>query len=297
MSEHRIESMDIGLIVIALLSIGTAAVLVEYAAASAVALAFWRCSAASVVLAPQGFGSAKLRHAVAARWRWIVLAGVALGVHFAAFLGSLEMTSTATSVTLVSTAPVFVIGWRWFRGQPASSRTMIAAGLAFAGVLVLAGNDFSSGSLNGALLAVVGAVAIAVYLLVGDHLRPELPTTSYVAAVYGVAAATMLPVALVTGRALLGFDRTTWLAIAGLVIGPQLGGHTTFNFLLGRIGSVLVSLVVLADPIVSSSLTWLVFGEIPPALAWIGTPLVLLGLGLAITETAGSRVARDGPDR
>ena len=282
--QQRIESLDLGLIVVALLSIGTAAVFVEYATASAVALAFWRCSIASVVLAPSGLRSSKMRGEVVERWPWILLAGVALGLHFATFLASLEKTSTATAVTLLSTAPVFVIAWRWLRGRPVNKRTIVAAALALTGVIFLAGADFGSGSISGAILALIGGASIAIYLLVGDHLRSTVPTASYVAAVYGVAAVTMIPVAVIGGRSLTGFDRTTWLAIAGLVIGPQLGGHTTFNYLLGRIGSVLVSLVILADPIVSSALTWLVFGEVPPAIAWIGTPLVLLGLALAIRD-------------
>ena len=74
------------------------------------------------------------------------------------------------------------------------------------------------------------------------------------------------------------------------MIGPQLGGHTIYNYLLGRIGTVVLSLVLLADPIVSSLLTWLTFSEVPPTAAWVGTPLVLAGLALAIREQRPGRV-------
>ena len=103
-------------------------------------------------------------------------------------------------------------------------------------------------------------------------------TAGYAAGVYAIAALTMVPLALVADIGLIGFDRRTWLAIGGMVLGPQLGGHTVLNLLLGRIGSVLVSLSLLTEPIVASIATWIIFEEVPPATAWWGSPIVLFGL-------------------
>jgi drug/metabolite transporter (DMT)-like permease len=282
--------------VIAVVSIASSAVLVEYAIAPAVALAFWRCLGGAVILAPRVVAEPAALAQVKGVWHWLVAAGIALGLHFATWLASLEMTSTAASVTIVSTAPMFVVGWHWLRGRRTGSMTVLGVVLAVGGVGVLAAGDLvTSDVLDGADgdgLALVGAACMAGYLLIGDRLRSELPTTIYAPVVYAVAAATMVPIAAIGGRSLTGFDTTTWLAIGGMIIGPQLGGHTVLNLLLGRIGSVLVSLALLSEAIVASALTWLVFDEIPPALAVVGTPLVIVGLALAIRD---AQLERAGP--
>ena len=283
--------MDRGLMAIAVVSIASSAVLVEVAAASAVALAFWRCLGGALLLAPaaarSGISLAQLRRCQVP----LLLGGLSLGLHFATWLASLERTSTAASVTLVTTAPVFVVAGTWLTGRRPSSRTLVAVAIAVVGAVVLTGGDLirNPGSVDGDLLALTGAVCMAVYLLVGDRLRSDLGTASYAAPVYAIAAAALIPIAFVGGVALTGFDSHTWLAVGAMIIGPQIGGHTVLNHLLGRIGSVLVSMILLAEPIVASLLTWIFFGEVPPSTAWIGAPIVLLGMGLAITATQSAR--------
>lgn len=285
--------VDGALLVVAVCSIASSAVLVEYAAASSVALAFWRCLGGAVLLAPAALrtlGSFRLGPG----GPLLVVAGAALGVHFATWLASLERTSTAASVTLVSTAPLFVVLGNWLIGRRPGRRLVVAVVVATVGAVVLAIGDLvrDPGSLDGDALALVGAVAMAVYLVAGSQVRSRLGTAGYAAPVYLVAAISMMPVALLGERPLTGFDQTTWLAIGGLIVGPQLGGHTVLNLLLGRLSSVVVSLSLLSEPIAASTLTWLIFAEVPPAWAWVGTPIVIGGLALAVTS--GPAVVRDG---
>lgn len=277
--------IDGALLGVAVCSIASSAVLVEYAAASSVALAFWRCLGGSLLLAPAAARTGGGITTIRSSGPLVVVAGASLGVHFSTWLASLERTSTAASVTLVSTAPLFVVLGNRLMGRRPERRLVVAVLVATLGAAVLTLGDLlgDPGSLDGDALALAGAVAMAVYLVTGAHLRTRLGTAGYAAPVYLVAALTMVPVAIVGDRALTGFDGTTWLAIGGMVIGPQLGGHTVLNFLLGRLGSVVVSLTLLSEPVAASALTWLVFSEVPPVWAWLGTPIVIAGLALAIT--------------
>lgn len=275
---------SVGLLAVAVLAISSSAVMVRWAEASAVALAFWRTVGGSIVLAPFAARSAS---GSAVRHPWFVLgAGVALAVHFASWLASLEMTSIAASVTLVSTAPLFVALLQWaFGGTRPPRRTWLAIAITIVGVGIITGGDRSIGStgtsgeeLAGNLLALLGAVSMAVYLVLGQRARAELGATDYAARTYAVAAVTLLPVALVTQASLLGFDSQTWLVILAMILGPQLAGHTVLNALLRRLGSLTVSLALLAEPVGASLLAWLFLDEAPPAVAWIGGPIVLAGL-------------------
>ena len=64
-----------------------------------------------------------------------------------------------------------------------------------------------------------------------------------------LAGAAILTAVLATGSALVGFDGTTWLAILGLLLGPQLLGHTIFNQVLNQVPATTVAVVVLSEPI------------------------------------------------
>ncbi|MCP5025073.1 MAG: DMT family transporter [Actinomycetia bacterium] len=286
---HPPRPTEIGLLAVAILAISSSAVLVSWITASALALSFWRTFGGAILLTP----SARASGEKPARTTWVLLAasGLALAVHFTTWLASLRMTSVAASVTLVSTAPAFVAVYRRLRGIPVSRRQWAAIGLALLGVVVITGGDagavgdsFDREALRGDALALTGAVAMAVYLLLGERLRRDLSTPAYAARTYGVAASALLVAALVSGIELVGYDRTTWLAIGAMVLGPQLAGHTVLNHLLARIGSVAVSLSLLAEPVGAALLTWLFFADVPPVAVWLGAPLVLAGLALVVTE-------------
>lgn len=286
-------------LVMAVLAISSSAVLVRWADAPAVALAFWRTlGGAAILLASSSrVGSLQARTPrstpTAADWRLMVVAGLALAVHFGAWLASLELTSVAASVTLVSTAPVMIAGWSLVRGLSPSTNTWWAIGLAVAGTVIITlgpsmlGTDSSStvdrtNPVLGNALALVGAAAMAVYLMAGAAVRRRLSTSVYASRTYAVAAGALLVVSLLFGVELVRFDLGTWLVIGAMIAGPQLAGHTGLNHLLERLGSITVSLVLLAEPVAASVLAWLLLGEVPPAAALLGAPLVIAAVALRL---------------
>ena len=281
----------------AVLAISSSAVLVRYADTSAISIAFWRTAGGALILAPAVRRTARrLRRR---QWLGIAAAGAALAVHFAAWLTSLELTSVAASVTLVTTAPLFVALLLTFTGRRPGPVTWAALGLAAIGSAVITGGDaidpgaWEGTALQGDALALVGAVAMAVYLVIGDRLRTSLSTAAYAGPTYAVAAGG-LAVAVALGPAgFSGYDATTWLAIGAMILGPQLAGHTVLNHLLERLGSVSVSLALLLEPVGAAILVWLLFEEVPPLAAWIGGPLVMAALAVQIS--GGRRRDAGGP--
>jgi drug/metabolite transporter (DMT)-like permease len=286
---------------VAVVAISSSAVLVRWADADPVALAFWRTLCGGLILAP-----AAVRAGVrpsGAQWLWILVAGVALGAHFGTWLASVEMTSIAASVTLVSTAPLMVAVALTVTGRPLGRRTWLAIALGLIGAMIItlgpssepvvepapADGPLPGNPALGNALALIGAATMALYLVVGDHLRTGLTTAAYAARTYGVAAATTLAVALATGVELFGYDRATWLTIGAMVVGPQLAGHTALNYLLGRIGSVSVSLALLAEPLGAGLLAWLAFRELPPIAAVVGGPLVVAAVALRVLDQRSDR--------
>jgi len=288
--------------VVGVVAISTSPILIRLAAVPALALAFWRCLAGAAVLAPF---ARRGRAGRLARGDLALLgaAGVFLAAHFALWNASLALTSVGAATTLVSCTPLFVgIGAR-FLGEAPGRRTWAGIALATVGAVVIGVSDALAGPVAGAqatgasgllgdVLAFAGAAAVAVYLLIGRVMRQRLPVSTYAASVYGTAAAVLLPACLLTGSSLGGYAAGSWLAVAGVVIGPQLLGHTVFNSLLTSVSATVVSVVLLIEPVGATALAWLLFHELPAAGFWVGAPLVLAGSWLAIIgEQAGPEAA------
>jgi drug/metabolite transporter (DMT)-like permease len=278
-------------LVVGVLAVSSSAVLVRVADAPALALSFWRCALGALALAP--FALRARRRAAPlerAQWRQLAGAGVALAVHFALFISSLSFTSVASSTLLVTMSPLFVgAGAALLLAEPPPRRTWAGMGLAMGGAVVVAladvaGTRLDGRALLGDALAFAGAIAVAGYLLVGRVARRRLPVSVYAGAVYGIAAAVLAVASLASGAALSGFDRMTWLAIAGLVVGPQLLGHTVFNTLLSSVSATVVAVVVIAEPLGATLLAWWLLDEGPTAAFWLGAPLLLAGVYLAATS-------------
>ena len=273
-------------LLIAILAVSSSALLVRWADTNPVGLAFWRTLAGAVIL-----GLAARRASpgpTRQQWPFLLVAGLALGIHFSSWLASLELTSVAASVTLVSLAPLIIVFALAASGRPPGPRAWVAVALALVGTVIITAGDIGGDreALIGDGLALVGAGALAMYLMAGDRLRSSLPTSVYASRVYAVAACSLVPALVVFRIPVWGYDRTTWLAILAMIAGPQLAGHTLLNLLLKPLGSLAVSLALLVEPIGATLLVWLALGERPPPAAAIGAPLVLAGLALHLLSGA-----------
>lgn len=257
--------------------------------APALAVAFWRTFFGAAVLAPFGWRAQRRSGTALTRRRHQQLAasGFALGLHFGLFQGSLALTTVASAVTLATMSPIFVAlgGW-WLLKEPSDRRTLVGMSITILGAVTIGlgdvtGIELGLRALVGDLMAFGSALAVTGYLLIGRVARRDTPATTYSAIVFGWAATGLLAVCLLTGTTLTGFDGTTWLALAGIVAGPQLLGHTIFNALLSTVPATTVSIVVLSEPVGAGLLAWLLFTELPSPLFALGAPLVLVGVVIA----------------
>jgi drug/metabolite transporter (DMT)-like permease len=289
------------LLVLGVVAVSSAAILARVAVAPALALAWWRTAVGALALVP---GAVRARVRPTPRERvLLVTSGLLLGAHFWWWFASLELTTVAASAVLVSLSPVPVgIGSAWLLGEPPGRRTWAGLALTVIGAVTIVLGDLGGATpraLLGDGLALAAALAMAGYLLVGRRARRTLPVSVYATWTYGSAAAVLGAVALATGTPLGlrgGFDMTTWLAIAGLIVGPQLLGHTVFNLVLGRVSATVVAVVIIAEPVGATILASLLLDEAPGALFWLGAPLVLGGVVLASrpppTRLTGGRAPR-----
>ncbi len=63
-----------------------------------------------------------------------------------------------------------------------------------------------------------------------------------------------------------------------ITLGPQILGHTVFNWALRYVEASIISGTILAEPVVSALLAWLILSERPGLATLLGGSIVLLGL-------------------
>jgi drug/metabolite transporter (DMT)-like permease len=287
-------------VIVAVVAVSSSGPLIAYAAAPALAIAFWRNALATVVLTPIAAGPrrAEVRDVTHGNRRrdgfFCVLAGVALAAHFATWMSSVQLTTVATATALGATQPV----WQGLIARAQGRRLPVACwagvAVAVAGAAWATGADvgISAQAVVGDALALTGGMFAAVYTALGERARTRLSTTTYTWICYGVCGALLLVVCLVGGVGLGGYDGRTWAAILALVAGPQLLGHSMFNYALSRISATTISVLVLLEVPGAALLAWLWLGQEPRAGALPG--LALLMAGVIVVVVAGSRPGR-GP--
>ncbi|HEY8231173.1 MAG TPA: DMT family transporter [Vicinamibacteria bacterium] len=274
-------------LVTAVLLVSVGAILVRLAQAPPLAVSFYRMSIACVILLPFAWGDARRSWPALDRRSHLLLvaAGVALALHFATWIASLSHTSVAASVLLVNTAPLFAtVMSRVFLGEKPPVAVQVAIPVAMAGAALIAFGEGGSSpaSLFGNLLAVVGAVTLATYQVIGRGLRGALPLNAYMLAVWGTAVVTLAALAVAFGTPFGGFPLRTWLAFTALAVVPTLGGHGLANRALRSLPAPTVGLFLLGEPVIASLLAYLIFGETPGAATLVGGAVVLAALALVL---------------
>jgi drug/metabolite transporter (DMT)-like permease len=266
------------------LAVSAAAIFIRLADAPALAIAFWRCALGAALLLPP----ALIRRERFPRGKTLYIglaSGVALGAHFGFWISSLDYTSVAASVVLVSTQPIFVaiLAYLLF-GERTSPLSFIGILVALAGTAVIAGDgSVGSAAIFGNMLALVGAVTVAVYVLIGRSSRTGgIGVLPYSIVVYSAAALTLLGAALLLDARLWGYSGETWFWLGAITLGPQIMGHTAFNWALRYVEASIISGTILAEPVVSALLAWLILSERPGLPTIVGGAVVLTGLFLLL---------------
>ncbi|HEX7811930.1 MAG TPA: DMT family transporter [Burkholderiales bacterium] len=271
-----------------------AAILIRLAhveGASSLTIAAVRLGIAAVLLAPIAW----LRHGREIRTlgrrdlALCLLSGAFLALHFWTWITSLEYTSIASSTALVTTNPIWVglASTLLLRERPGVAAiagivlTLAGSMMIFAADAGAADTGFGKSPLLGNTLALIGALSASGYLLVGRALRARISLIAYVWLAYAFAAALLIAGLVASGTSINGLTASAWGFMALLAIGPQLIGHTAFNWALRRLTATFVAVSILGEPIGSALLAILLFGETFSTLQLGGFLVLLVGIFVA----------------
>ena len=229
----------------------------------------------------------------------MILSGIFLAIHFASWITSLSFTSVASSVVLVTSVPLWVALFSPFTTHERMQKvTKIGMVIALFGAMIIGISDSCSlvnmnitcppisefvrgKAFIGDLLALLGAIMAACYLLVGRTMRDRTSLISYIYIVYGVAAILLILMVVLLKQPLTGYSPIAFLWFFLLALIPQLLGHSSFNWALRYLSAGVVSIALLGEPIGSTILAFLILNEKPTILKIIGGGIILTGIVIA----------------
>jgi drug/metabolite transporter (DMT)-like permease len=274
-------------------AVSSAAVLIREAEAPTIAIGAYRLGLASLPLI--ALAALRRGRGIPARGGallFMVLSGIFLALHFGFWIASVKQTSILTSVVLVTTTPLFIgIAGGPLLGERPGRTVWLALAVAALGTLIMVSEDIDAGgdTLEGDVLALLGAVFAAGYMMTGRRvLGAGSGWLPYITVTYCTAAVALLAAALVSGEAMSGYSASTWALLVALAVVPQLIGHTAVNRSLGRLPAIVVSLAILGEPVGATVLAVVFLGEQPTFMQLAGGMVVLTGVALGVRGDVSS---------
>ena len=280
-----VERNPLLVVVIALLGVSVSAICVRYSGASSVVTSAYRLFWTVALLTPYAWGKTEIRQSLlnVDKKTFIIsiVSGIALALHFTWWFESLAHTTVASSTVIVCTEVIWVaLGFCLFLRGRMSSQAVLAISITLFGCVMVAWSDSMEmgAHLYGDFLALIAAVAVAVYTLLGRLARERVSTTVYTYIVYVSAAVTLFIMALAGGEALFEFRTDAMVVSFLLSVCSTLMGHSLFSWCLKYFSPTFVSAVKLCEPVVASIMALMLFGEVPGLWQLLGGGIILGGV-------------------
>ncbi len=276
------------------------AIFIKLSVAPVLSIAFYRMFLSTLLLTPgvivRGLPRIRPRQLLL-----MMISGLLLAAHFVAWIGSLKLTNVAIAAILVNTHPLLVAGLAWlFLGERIGSRSVLWIVLSIAAMAALSLSDFGEGGsgATGNLLAVLGALLVSGYFIIGRLVRRTFPVRVYVYLVYATSAGVLLIACLLLNAPLIGLRPLDYLLFLGLAVFPTLLGHSVFNWALGHLKTSVVATAVLGEPLFATILGLIILGEVPDVMTLVAGPILLWAIYRFVkieSNTSAPRANLDSP--
>jgi drug/metabolite transporter (DMT)-like permease len=250
-------------------------------------LAFWRCLVgAAIYQAILAVGGVRpsMRHL-----REAALGGVGFGLSVV-FLFIAFKTTTLVSATVIGSLQPLLLGLVTHRTSHRLDRVLWASSAAavVGTVLVVLGSSDRSGdwSLSGDLFALAAVFANMIYVIGTKRARATQGALEYQASMLWVAAAVVLPIALITTSGALLPEPIAWWSILGLIaVGGT--GHLLFSLAQGHLSVAASSAILMTEVLAVAVGAALLFDQPIGPLQLLGMAIVGVAVGVWLARDPG----------
>jgi drug/metabolite transporter (DMT)-like permease len=199
------------------------------------------------------------------------------------FLG-LEYVTAQIERMILFTYPIFVVIFgALFFGQKITRRIVVAIAISYSGLAVIFGHSIVEGGENaliGGLLVLGCAIAFAFYQLFAKDLITVIgPRLFTCIAMTGAAVGAILQFLVTHPASGLMVSGQVWLISLFIAVGSTVLPSFFLNAALHRISAQANATIGTVSPVATILLAWAILGETMTPLAWLGTALVMVGVG------------------
>ncbi|GAB4465892.1 MAG: hypothetical protein OHK0037_21150 [Elainellaceae cyanobacterium] len=195
----------------------------------------------------------------------LLVAGVCFALSLVLLAWSFTQTSVAKASLFTHMMPLFTTLGAWLvLGRRFSKRFLIGMAVAVSGAIAIGIDDFGGGdnSLWGDAAALGVALLFATEILIMEQLRSRFAVPLLAMVECAIGSLLLLPTVWLQGESLLPPSWTSAIAVVGLALLTQMGGHGLITYSLKRFSAGVVSVVLLAVPIISAVMALVAFSQI-----------------------------------
>ncbi len=220
---------------------------------------------------------------------FMMLMGVAMALYQVCYFAAIARVGVAIAVLItLCTAPVMVALFsalllRERLGRP----TLLALGAALTGTVMLVWvrpEHGTSGQAIGVLLALCSALGYSAITLCSRTLAGRYHPLQPISIGFAAGTLLLLPFALATGL-VIHYPLAGWALLLHLGLVPTALAYVLFLAGIRHITATVATIATLIEPLTSTGLAWLLFGEQLGPLGLLGALLLLGAIGLLYAGT------------
>jgi drug/metabolite transporter (DMT)-like permease len=223
------------------------------------------------------------------------------------YFNAIARMPVGVALLLEYLAAVLVVGWLWLRhGQRPRRLTVAGTAAAVAGLaLVLDLGGSARIDPVGVMWGLLAAVGLAIYFLLGAATGEE-PLPPVVMAWAGMCAGAVtlavlaligvLPVTAATASVDFLGHRVSWIVpVLGLSLVAAVISYVAGIGAARRLGAKLASFIGLSEVLFAILFAWVLLGQLPSAMQFLGGALILAGVTLVRMDELRAGPAAAGP--
>ena len=207
------------------------------------------------------------------------------------YFNAIAKMPVGVALLLEYLAVVLVVGWLWLRHGQRPQRLTIAGGVVAIAGLVMVLNIGGSAHINplGVMWGLLAAVGLAAYFMLSAADEDPLPpiVMAWAAMCVGAVALAvvgwtgLMPVTAIAGNVHVLGHRVSWIVpVLGLALVASVFGYVTGIGAARRLGAKLASFIGLAEVLFAILFAWLLLGQLPSPVQFLGGAFILAGVSL-----------------
>jgi drug/metabolite transporter (DMT)-like permease len=223
------------------------------------------------------------------RWsdrRLALVAGVFFALDLVTWSIAVDLVGAGLATVIANMQVVIVplAGWLFLRERP-DARVFAGIGLIVVGMVLISGvleaEAYGEDPVGGVIFGVTAGVFYSAYLLLIRRGNPDHRIAGPLLEATASSALTALVVGMFVGTLVLApsWPAHAWLLIVAMT--SQVAGYGLVNVALPRLPAALTSILLMAQPVVTISIAWVVLDERPSPLQFVGVALILGGIVVA----------------